>query len=522
MRADADTLAPSRRDGLGRLFEISVKRPFIAAMMLLALARAQAEPDFTRPHTHLGASDSEGRIVVWKDLYPVQLSDGTNLPLRLRFSSAPAVGAPLFGTFWWCPLLESTFVQLNEGSYSVTTLGGRTAYLIERKGQLSSGDEKYKGHIVSPSEAVIEVDGWQYRYIGGRLVSLKTPSNIEVDLAYTAGRLTSMVEKGKGVLLSLQNGAPGSLPSRMVVNKDAYDLTAQQIPVVSVVAGQPLIAGYATSLGEIKGPMSGRFPIVFGRDGSYSMARQADYAQDRTYVWNSVTGQVISDGRWTYEVKPGKPDALGQLLPPMVSRKNAQGQVESYYYDLATGISEYHQADGTVTKRYYFTSVGPINSQLRKLTMSKGGKELANIQWSYDEQGRMIRERGADYEKDWLWQPNGKLGTHTETRNGQMQLQETYDENGRLSEQQRAGGMVYRYTYDREKTIIERLENGVPRLTQVIDPSVQQNVVFAVDAKAGSLTPVSPLPGAPASKNLDYLKTTALRALQANENGPKK
>lgn len=490
--------------------QLKFKIPGVVVLALwLCLPSANSEPDFSRPKKRLGFSTYQGKIVLWSELQPVQLSDGTLLPLRLRFSSEPNAGAPVFGRFWWCPLLESTVLAQNENTYLLSTLGGRTVFMGKKEnGALTSGDTRYSGQIISASTDLIKADGWEYQYVNGRLQSAKREDGIELTWKYDGqNRFGSLVEVGKGPILTLEYSPQEQVPSAITVNQTRYDLTSQEIPVVQNVAGVPLVGGYQSSLASIQGgPVSEKFPIQLDPEGNYTMKYRSNIDEQRDFVWGAASGTLISDGKWTYQISE-KEDA-----PPLVARTNRGGEKESYYYNAKTGESEYLQPDGTLVTRLYFMNGGPNQFKIRKLVKSKNGKEMETQLWSYDEQGRLIRETYGGFERAMSYHENGALAQRLESSEGKQVRLEQFDEQGRIVEKTRRN-KTYRYLYDSGKTIVQRMEAGKVIATKVMDPKSSQEFFFL--AKANTLSNVVPL----FNKTIDpadlaAAESLALKALQ--------
>ena len=452
---------------------------FLGAVSLIP--RISAEPDFSQPKPYLGFSNPQGQIVLWTELEPIVLSDGTLLPLRLRFSGEETTGVSLFGQFWWCPVAECTLVARDEKFFTMTTFGGRTVFLKKDKdGGMASRDGRYIGRVVSPSETHVEGEGWTYRFVRGRLMGAKK-AGVDLEWKYDGSKLVSISERTGTAVLTLEYIVNEPLPVAIATGKTRYALKSQQVPVVSPVPGSPLVAGFAPTLLDLSGAFHSEvFPITLETDGTYVMSHERNEGSARRFVWDAASGLLISDGKWTYQV------AAKEGHAPIVSRTNAAGQLESYFYDTRKGISEHLQPDGTVVKRIYFINAGPAWHKIRKLTISKDDKELESRQWSYDESGRLIRETIGQLERYWTFHENGKLESEGEIVSGRVKFSNLYDSEGRVQEKEIFGQKLV-YLYEPENTVVQLMDGDRVVSKKVTNRQGTQSDFFIPDSKGEAL-----------------------------------
>lgn len=477
-------------------------------------AAAWAEEDFSRPHNYLGFSDKNGRVCLWNEVYEISLRDGSSVPFRLKFSPANPSGAPLFGRFWWCPVLEATLIPGNERYMVMSTLGGRLVYLHLRKdGTYSTGNGGYKARIVSPSETSVTGEGWEFRFVSGKLRNAKSPGGVDLEWVYEGSKLLGVREKDRVMLLSLEYVANQPLPVAMVIGKVRFDLAYQQMPIATVVAGMPVITGYETSLSAYRWQnASHEFEVAVDKDAKYVMNYRSNRYPSRRLVWDPPSGQIQSDGEWTYTATQGEEENFVR-----VSRKNASGAEESYFYDRSKGASEHRKPDGTVVSRLYFIASGPTQFKIRKLTKTKDGKEIGGVSWSYDEMGRLIRERDGDYERSWTWRPDGGLNAVRETSAGTLLEETVYDEHQRLVSRT-VKNKTYRYSYEGDRTIVQRLVDGNLASTAVIAPDRKPVVFYGDDRSGKGLQSAVDTMAKITPQEIQNAQQLALRALQMNSN----
>jgi len=476
----------------------------ILGVLFLVSPALAGGPEFDHPHTNLGPTNFEGKVYSWIEVAGIKLSDGEKLPLRLLFSVQPPSGIPVFGKFWWCPLAESTLVPVSERCSLLSTLGGSNVYLVKQKdGSLASGDGAWKGK--PGTKDLVELaspDGWSYTYRGGRITDAVSSGGTRLHWAYENNLFKSLSDSEKGPLLSFDYGAQG-LPARISTPANAFECEVQKVPVVANAAG--VISGFEFSLAAISSKLQAwKFPIEMGEDGNYTMPLSIPFEAANKYIWSAKSGILQSEGGWTYEVKP-KADGR-----PVVSRKNKSGGVESYFYDEQTGISEQRVPDGRVITRSYFLAGGPTQGKIRKYQELLNGVEKVAIHSSYDEAGRIIRQRTGAKELVWTYYKNGLLASFESLRDGNSVESIKYDETGRLTE--KFGGLAaYKYSYEGGKTVTQKILGGKVCATKVEDPRTHESAIF-VQSPDGSLKPGSAFPLANSPPSQEWINSAATLA----------
>jgi len=478
------------------------------------MASSLAALDMSHPHTYLGPTDSDGLVNFWYELGSAKLSDGTKLPVRLLFNTGPSLGRPLLGKFWWCPLLEMTFLPQNELYSIMSTFGGRKIWLKKNKdGTFKSPDGAYAGRMVSPVECAITTADWEFRFVEGRIRRAKRSDGLELEWIYSSGRITALREVGKGALVDLSFSASDSFPQSLGFDGKKLQLKSQKIPVATQVSGQSLIAGFDTTLAEMSGNRSLlSFPIQLERNGHYVMEQSSNNSPLRTYTWDAGSGCLISDGTYTYSREKGG-NALkpSDLAPWVVSRKEASGKIESYFYDPRTGMSVLKRPDGLSMSRSYFLSQGSTFHKLRKVVASVGDKEVQSWQYSYDEQGRIIRLRSGNYEKVWEYLDKDRPSSITETTDGEVTSRKTFDDQGRLTEKFTRGDNIYRYTYDGGKAVVQNIKSGKLISTQV---TIKEGPSYVFTPSGTPSVPMTAL----AEKNSSGFEVARNLAIKAQQN----
>jgi len=294
-----------------------------------------------------------------------------------------------------------------------------------------------------------------------------------------------------------------------VIGKERFALKPQQVPVTSQVMGQTMVAGFVPSLAEIANDsVTQRFPIHLEPSGDYVMDYSSDFYPAHKFVWSAADGGIKSDGAWTYQTAK---NADGE---PVVSRTNKDGGTESYFYNMKNGSSEQHLPDGTVVTRLYFVAPGPAQYKIRKATSTKDGKAVSSRQWSYDEMGRLIRDRQGALEHTWSWTAQGTLASEGEYANDKTLWQATYDDQGRMVDAT-FGSRTYHYVYEAGQTLIQHLDKGQVVDTKVIDAAKGQALFFRQDPKSQALQQAGSSLGSRFSpQQVEAAKALVLRAME--------
>lgn len=448
--------------------------------VVLGVCRFQAngEGAFTPPNYHLGYTNYEGKINVWVSLGMVQLSNGTALPLNLKFSSEPVRGKRSVGEFWECPLVESLVIPNSERSFRFVTPGGRTVFLRidqNRKQEMMSGDRRYRGLQQSDSKISVTGEGWTYTFNNGRLRTAQNDDGVVLEWNFNNDRFHSIVERGRGEVLSFEYRADSAIPVAIRLGNRRYELLHQSVPVVRDVMKQLVISGYAPTIEGISaGGKSWHFPIKLNDSMEYSMDYQNDTGRRQTFVWRASDGQLLSDGEWTYRV------AVQENKEPLVSRVNPAGQEESYIFDGSTGTSVHKTPDGIVTRKEYFGGYGPTYDKLRRLTQTFQGREIFSARWSYNEVGQLIRRESGGEEWNWEWHPNGAIAKLTKSRGGEVYLADTFNEAGLIAERVK-GDTVYLYSSVEGDQVVRQVVNGITKAVVVKGGDQSGVAMFNVD-----------------------------------------
>jgi hypothetical protein len=228
------------------------------------------------------------------------------------------------------------------------------------------------------------------------------------------------------------------------------------VPVASIVNGRPVISGFEQSMENLKSSQVALgFPVQLSPEGIYSLKSTANDMPGHLFEWEPATGVLRSDG----DVKYSATQEGGPESPLIVSITNKDGEVESYFFDRARGVGVHRRVDGSVVSRSYFMGGGVLFSKLRNIVVKNQSGEEITESYSYDELGRLLRVRGANYLKSFQWNPDGTLKMKSEIRNEQEIMREEFDENGRPL-LRRYGALQTRFAYEGDRRSIAKFANN--------------------------------------------------------------
>jgi rhodanese-related sulfurtransferase len=368
------------------------KTPFTSllgavAFLLSTAGGLFAAGDFEHPNSYIGNADWDGGLVLWVEVAQISLEEGTLLPLRLRFSSKEKDS--LFGSHWWCPLLEGRAVLPKSHFIEYSTLGGSGGYLV-RKNQFVSGDGRIKGSV-DGSAIEIASSGWVYRYRDGKITGATTPQGTSLVWKYGENdQFTGLQTKdGKTVAEMIRSGnevkiAIPSLRGEFSLRRKIGSTGAPVGWVLSFPDGRKQEMGLEVSTNGVTQM------TIDSSDGTHG-----------TYRWNTETGALLSDADFTYEMRPTD---IGRDL---LNRVDSQGLTEWYYYDSAKGAATYKRQDGSRVVSWYDLRRGPSNMKVFRMdTISEDQKLVSSRLLSYTPEGVLEKE----------WTQEGERVEDKETR----------------------------------------------------------------------------------------------------------
>ena len=362
------------------------------------------------------------------ELSEVEFGNGGHLPFFAVFKSDSENRSPFAGYGWNIPLLDSRIVQIDENQYCVFQPDGfqrifrrdrKNANILNSFGGWSAkiqGDTitaycKYgdklvfrKGHIVS-----MELDCGKFAYV------------------YEKGRLLKIM-KGNETVLKIENESQaGAVSGFALSNGQNVKIEKGQRPKLRAGKDKNMLDGMEESLGKIIRKDGTTWAFKYGTNEKLNptlkIQTPVEFSLDREIVWDGVTRNVIRDGEWTYDIKPGaKPGANAAI-----TRININRQKEYWYRDKYKGEEISEGVDGVRKITSWFTS-GKLYGKIRKVVEVKDGVKKILSEYSYNEKGLLIRQREGPQETFYVYEEDGRLAAMV--RNG-VTIR-NYTENGTL------------------------------------------------------------------------------------------
>jgi hypothetical protein len=342
--------------------------------------------DWSVPVTHFPGVDEKGVVCFSKQVGQVDLGDGLKLPLIVNFRSDRERVSPFLGKGWILTLLESNIVQKNENDFLMTLPDGWVRKLSRAKpaDDILDGGGFWKAELSGSRIVAWAQCGWKLSYENGRLKSIVTPKNRQLDIKYDSGGAVELVENGK-TWLSVTPDEHGTAVS---YGDKRIGFTNTDRPKVQAVGAVNVVAGIDKTLGEIVGEQ-GKTVIEYQVDDKIrpTMSIGAVDGVLHNFTWNPATAQVISDGPWKY-----KSDAMenGSDYAP-IGRSNQAGQSEFWYYDINRGLETVQDLSGKRRITSWFVG-GILHGKTRKVEEVVNGVTTVIARRQYDEKGVLIRK----------------------------------------------------------------------------------------------------------------------------------
>ena len=348
--------------------------------------------DWRLPMSHYASVDDTGCVSYWQKLSDVDFGDHLRLPLVVGFRTRYEDGPPsaYLGRNWIMPLLESRIVQWDENKFELLKIDGTTT-ILRRDGAAAlhlNGDDGCTAAIHG-NTINVSMDGWAADFTEGRLVALRAPNGRQL-------RFQRFGIDENGVVkfaVAPASGSEGNLSLRLN-GKEPIVLEMGNRPVVRSIAGKNVISGLARSLSAVQFPGGDSIAFDYSPDkeGYPTLHVSGSDNEKKSFRWDALTKHVLSDGEWTYHVRPLGPNAGFAEI----SRVNPQGQQESWCYDDARAEEATTDVNRSTEVIQWFAS-GEMAGYPRRIVRTENGsaadgtKSVSSIHFSYDKEGRPLR-----------------------------------------------------------------------------------------------------------------------------------
>lgn len=383
----------TRTRNKGGQFRFLIRAPLFRAALFLAGSACfclNASPAracgilWNSPRSHFEGLDAQARVFLVEKIGELDLGGGLKLPIQALFKSGWAGNSPYLGTGWQLPLLESNIVQIDDRTFIMRQPGGwyRTFYRTKGSPEILDGG-MWKAEIKGEQITAWADCGDKLVFGKGRLLSFSIKDRT-FTLVYSGDKVTEIREGGTTKLAVAWNDA-GTEAMALQYNGKRLDLARAERPRVQNVAGKNMVVGIDRSLGRASGANLPTKSYQYGVDDRLQPTLKTSA---RVFTWDpGVGGRIVSDGRWTYDVKPGAKAGDNAAI----GRQDAQGQKEFWHNDKKRGteITERRNGMRLVTSRFV---KGALKGKIRRQDIFEGGKLTSSHSWIYDENAKLIRE----------------------------------------------------------------------------------------------------------------------------------
>ncbi|QIF02455.1 hypothetical protein [Roseimicrobium sp. ORNL1] len=331
-----------------------------------------------RQSNALGLADRYGYCTYWKDVGQSVLIDGHQVPLQLRFATAPDQQfGRLFGQGWWCPLLECCVIQRSETGLILYTPGGDRVDLLKTPGkpnQYASKNGRWLGEVQGGDFKVAFDSENEFEFKGGRISRFVTKGNTYRWIYKDDVPVALVADKERKTLLEVRYGA-NSLVNKIIAPGAEVDAEYTSFPIVGSLGGRATVVGLKHSLASLRSKGTDIIKLTYELEslGSFVVARGVENgAKNLLMEWSASEGLLKRDEFRAYQVSPQE----GGVSRPKITAIWNDGRTEWYAYNEKTGVAERRLPDGTFNRLYYVLTPGLAQGKLRKSEMLDSNQVL--------------------------------------------------------------------------------------------------------------------------------------------------
>ena len=365
----------------------------VVALFMGMMTSGHACGDLRIPTTHFEGVNEEGFVSRWRQLGALDLGD-IQVPVITGFQTYKTYISPELGSGWILPLLDANIVQKDEKSFDMVQPDGWRVHFWRdaNNPNVLHGSNLGLAEIQGDTITVNSTcgSGWKMVFTQGKLTSL-SKGNHKLTIERDALGRGVAVRDGITPVMTLEQDQATGLAKSIQIGSQKYQLAYDGKPRIENVGGQNLVGGVEPSLHQITYPQE-----MGGKKETYDFAVTVKMlpslkitdteGKERMIVWG-LDGRILHDGEWTYTIKP---QADPESRFASIERKNAAGKSELWNRDEAKGEEVTQGIDGGKTVKTWFTS-GVAARKTRKETMLINNKIVNQNNWSYNEQGTLIR-----------------------------------------------------------------------------------------------------------------------------------
>ena len=411
--------------------------------------------NWTPPGGHFECCDDQGYVLLTEKLADMEIpGERESVPVYAVFNSGRAVPTPYAG-MWRIGILDITLVQVSDTQFQLRDPGGGETLLTRNKKDKTIVEGAgWKGILTADRAKLSASCGWGAEFYRGRVSKITTPHSKTLVYNYADGCVSSITCDGKPLVTV---GGAKSDTMEMTVNGKKLRIAMAGQPVVRRAGGADAVAGTEKSLSSITGdggPWRSYSYAVDEKMRHMVTVAETD-GQTFTLAWDPQTRKITRFKDWEY-TKTRDRKNRGDTIE--LARKNGNGDIESYYYSIRSGI-RIRQQGAFKRSEHRFTS-GPAAGKIRRIEETVNDKVTHFQQYAYDEKGRMIR---AVENKDTLaFKHDDKNRTSAAWKNDVFLWKKHLDEKGRIVKVEYPDGKELRYTHhDNRPSEAELVWKGV-------------------------------------------------------------
>lgn len=415
---------------------IRVAQYAVIFSMMISLGAAQS--NWTFPQDGVGSFLPDGTWAVVNTLDQVSLTPEFSFPIQLVYHNANRRSG-LFGPQWFSPQLESSLLPGKNGVLIWQTPSGGIVGLHAKRGssrEFISGMDWTAKQSGSVTEITSRQDGRIYRYKGGQLQNVESPSHRILEFQYRQSLLTKVVLRetlsdARLVVtdVKLMKGRAAALTVGNAVHKFGYHPGQPEALSEYLRPGlaRPEKYEYDKKVGVLE-------KIISPTGETHGLVCD----QSKATKGRTDRCQLLDDGNLTYESE----SKAGETS---IKASNLEGQTVSLTLVPKRGILTRTEPNGIVTTTYYYRAPGQrYDGKLRRI--EHNGRTL--VDHKYDAKtGRLIESKDAKGQISFFKYPPLPRGVDeehplydkpSEVFRGNRQTQEriaslTYDAAGRVT-----------------------------------------------------------------------------------------
>lgn len=353
-----------------------------------------APVDLSPPKNAVGSADGDGYLRYVHRFGDIVFSDNFSIPLRFDFSSRRVVeGARSeFGWHGWnCGALEATSEIRDDGFLEVQLLCAKIMLLRPEKdtaGAYLSLDGSWKGTVNGDQVSITREDGWDLRFVLGKVESLRTDK----------GRTIRWVRDSGGRVIAIQEEGSAE-PQLRVSWRD--DGTAKDVSIGHQNFQFQFADGY---LSAIDWTFSSGQPRRFGViQKENSLRIQTSKLSDFRFFWNAKSGVLMADGenRYTLQETRAAGRKEGRRILSMTA---ADGSVVAHELGNHSGETRFLSSDGRQVVVTRVVSDSAANGAVDRVEWIREGlPPLVLMKNVFDDEGKILQRL-------WLGDPVSRHG----------------------------------------------------------------------------------------------------------------